>query len=428
MNLLVVALVGHVVIVNEFNKLFGIDIEIGSKNLVAVAHMLRGIAALDGNGNLLCLVIGYFCRFGYQSDKLAFFKIGRHIFQTGVSDAEQIHCAYAFQLCHYFCENLALAFGTSEVGINLSDSRVIERLGAIHVIGAFALAESGEKTVHLVAAHIPGFGCGNCDFYSALSVDLANLVDNGLERVEVNDDILVHCDAQIGLNGLFEQLDAADGIGGIELGAVFSGNLDVKVSQKGSHFELFVLAVYGEHHHGVASSVFFHVSAVAAYEQDVFNIRIKKNRGIGQFDLCVIHAFHFSGSLRVRFGVECRAVAALLYACAVDEIHAVEQGAYSHTDRHEKCDKQAKRCDGSFLPHLHRFAVAGFLLPSGTACFGNVRFARKLGNIILHIADHRAVFALFLLALDSGRSVAAVLVTLFKIPFALLFAFCRLAY
>ena len=194
MNFLFVALIGHIVVVDELDELVGIDVEIGGESLVAVVHLLDGIAALDGDGDLLGFVIGYFRGLGDQTDQLALAEIGGDVFQTGVGDAQQIDLAHVLQLGHDLLEHLALALGSSEVGVDFSDSRVVERFRAVHVIGALALAESGEKSVFLVTAHVTGFGSGHGDFNAALSVELADLVDDRFERLEVDDDVLVDVD------------------------------------------------------------------------------------------------------------------------------------------------------------------------------------------------------------------------------------------
>ena len=194
MNFLFVALIGHIVVVDELDELVGIDVEIGGESLVAVVHLLDGIAALDGDGDLLGFVIGYFRGLGDQTDQLALAEIGGDVFQTGVGDAQQIDLAHVLQLGHDLLEHLALALGSSEVGVDFSDSRVVERFRAVHVIGALALAESGEKSVFLVTAHVTGFGSGHGDFNAALAVELADLVDDRFERLEIDDDVLVDVD------------------------------------------------------------------------------------------------------------------------------------------------------------------------------------------------------------------------------------------
>ena len=195
MNFLFIALVGHVVVVNELDQLVGIHAEIGCERLVAVGHLLHGIAALDGDGNLFGFVIGNLSRFRDQSDQFALAEVGGDVFQTGVSDTEKVHLADVFQLGHDLLQNLALALGTSEVGVDLSDTGVVQSLRAVHVIGALALAEPGKESVFLMAAHVAGFGTGNGDLDAALAVEFADLVDNRLERLEVDDDVLVNVDA-----------------------------------------------------------------------------------------------------------------------------------------------------------------------------------------------------------------------------------------
>ena len=183
-----------------------------------------------------------------------------------------------------------------------------------------------------MAAHVSGFGSGNGDLDAALAVEFADLIDHRLERVEVDDDVLVDIDAEIRCDCLFQKVYAADGIGGIQLGAVFAGYLDIEVTQEGRHFELFMLAVDGEHHHSVASAFLAHGTAVTAYKQDILDVGVKQNRCVRQFDLGVVHAVHLGRRLRVRLRVVGRTASALIGGFVLDKVHSVEQRAGSHSE------------------------------------------------------------------------------------------------
>ena len=301
-DFLLVAFISHIVVINKFNQFLGVDIEIGRQHFVAVAHVLHAVTALDGNGNLLCLIIHDLRRLRHQSHQLRLGKVGGDIFQTAIGNADQIHRFEILQFRDDLGQHLALALGTAEVRVDFTDTRVVQRLRTVHIIGALAFGEAGEQTVFFMTAHIARFGGGDGDLDAAFAVELADLVDHGFECVEVNNDILVHRNAEIGLDGLFQQIHAAYRVGRIQLGAVFARNLDVKVTQEGNHLDLFVLAVNRDHHHSVASTRLFHGTAVAADEKHVFDIRVEHHR-VGQFDLAVVHVFQ-SGSVFVRLGID----------------------------------------------------------------------------------------------------------------------------
>ena len=175
-----------------------------------------------------------------------------------------------------------------------------------------------------------------------------------------------------------------------------------------------MLAVDGEHHHSVASSVFVHGTAVAADEQDIFDVRVKHHGG-RQFNGGIVHAV--GGLLQFFVGFHIlHGEGILTCLCVADKIHAVEQYAESAAQQHHKHQQQAEGGNAGFLPAAHGAKVAG----TGAAGFflsvidlGGI-VAGDLRHKVFHLAHDGTTLVRF--APDDGSAGAAAVVTVAEIP------------